>query len=371
MTDDTDPARHPPVSRRSLVEAFALIGAIAGAAAATFAFVAGWFSPGRLTADGIVATFEAVNGPHPGFRRNHAKGLCATGRFESTGEAGGLSRAAVLTQGPSRVEARFALAGGMPFQVDGPKAVRSLALRLLPADGAEEWRMGLIDIPVFNVTNAQGFRDALAASTPGADGKPDPEAMKAFLSMHPETVAALKIIGRRAISSGFANDTYNSINAFHFVARDGISTPVRWSLMPVQSFAAPMPGHGDGNPNYLFDDVAKAIGIHPLQWRLSVTVGQAGDRTDDPTLPWPLDRRTVQAGLLTIDTVRSEDDGACTAVLFDPLILPDGIAPSDDPILSARSSAYAKSFTLRAGETKPPSAVTVEAVRALKKVGQP
>jgi catalase len=44
-------------------------------------------------------------------------------------------------------------------------------------------------------------------------------------------------------------------------------------------------------------------------------------------------------------------------------VLPDGIAPSDDPILSARSAAYAQSFTRRAGEVKTPSAVTGAALQ--------
>jgi catalase len=46
--------------------------------------------------------------------------------------------------------------------------------------------------------------------------------------------------------------------------------------------------------------------------------------------------------------------------------LPSGIEPSDDPLLSARSAAYARSFTLRAGEEheKPPSAVTARDVQA-------
>jgi catalase len=57
--------------------------------------------------------------------------------------------------------------------------------------------------------------------------------------------------------------------------------------------------------------------------------------------------------------VVSENDGPCTNVNYDPLVLPDGIAPSNDPLLSARSAAYARSFTLRAGEAyeKQPSAV--------------
>jgi len=48
------------------------------------------------------------------------------------------------------------------------------------------------------------------------------------------------------------------------------------------------------------------------------------------------------------------------------MVLPAGIEPSDDPLLSARSAAYARSFTLRAGEKdeKPPSAVTPLGVHA-------
>jgi catalase len=44
-------------------------------------------------------------------------------------------------------------------------------------------------------------------------------------------------------------------------------------------------------------------------------------------------------------------------------VLPSGIEPSDDPLLSARSAG---SFTLRAEEEheKPPSAVTAQEVQA-------
>lgn len=91
-----------------------------------------------------------------------------------------------------------------------------------------------------------------------------------------------------------------------------------------------------------------------------MTVGQAQDPTADATLPWPPDRAQIDAGTLTLDAVSSEDGGPCTDINFDPLVLPAGIEPSDDPLLSARSAAYARSFTLRAAERgrKPPSAIT-------------
>jgi catalase len=39
-------------------------------------------------------------------------------------------------------------------------------------------------------------------------------------------------------------------------------------------------------------------------------------------------------------------------------VLPDGISGSDDPLLSARSAAYAESFRRREGEQKTPSQIS-------------
>jgi len=59
---------------------------------------------------------------------------------------------------------------------------------------------------------------------------------------------------------------------------------------------------------------------------------------------------------LTIDHVESEDTSPTRDINFDPLVLPNGIAASDDPLLSARSAAYSQSFIRREGEHKDPSA---------------
>jgi len=101
-----------------------------------------------------------------------------------------------------------------------------------------------------------------------------------------------------------------------------------------------------------------AIHAAPLQWHLVLTVGQPGDPTADATLPWPADRRQVDVGTLTIDQIESEDTSPTRDINFDPLVLPNGITASDDPLLSARSAAYSQSFTRREGERKYPSAVS-------------
>jgi catalase len=343
------------------------IGAVMLSAAGAFAYAGGWLSPVRLTQDRMMAAFQDANGAHAGFRRNHAKGVCVTGWFESSGQAAALSKAAVFKPGRVPVVGRFALAGGMPFQTDAAATVRSMALRFVP-QGGEEWRTGMNNIPVFPVNSARGFYEQLLAFTPAAaTGKPDPARTKAFLAAHPETVRALAVIKKRQVASGFANSTYNSLNAFRLVDEAGASVPVRWSTVPVQPVAADgAEPSATADKNYLFDDLIAQIAQHPRQWRLIMTIGQRDDPTNDATLPWPEGRRQIDAGTITIDQASSEDSGRCTAVNYDPLVLPSGIEPSDDPLLSARSAVYARSFTLRAEEAleKPPSAVTPEQVQA-------
>ena len=346
--------------RASLILRFATIGIVVAGIAGLFAYAGGWLTAHRLTPNSIIDTFEEVNGPHPGFRRNHAKGVCVSGYFDSNGQGVALSKAAVFRAGRVPVIGRFALAGGQPYAADLLQTVRSMALLFKLPDG-EEWRTGMNNIPVFPVKTAQAFHDQLLASAPDpATGKSDPAKMKAFLASYPETAKAISLIGNRQISSGFDNSTYNSLNAFRFINASGAVVPVRWSMVSAQPFE-PISTADPGKPdkNYLFDALIASIHSHPLQWRLVVTVGAPGDPTDDATIPWPPDRQQVEVGTLTIDHVESEDTSPARDINFDPLILPDGIAGSDDPLLSARSATYSQSFTRREGERKQPSAISV------------
>ena len=335
----------------------AILGALVFCVVGSFAYVGGWLSPGLLTPGRFADGFQEVFGVHPGFRRNHAKGLCVGGYFESNGQGARLSKASVFEPGRVAVTGRFSLAGGQPFAADGPAAVRGFGLRFEPRYGGQ-WRTAMVDIPVFAVGTPEGFYDQLLASKiDPATGKPDPAKMTAFLAAHPETVRAITIIKAKPFSSGFANATFNGLNVFRFTNAAGDTTPVRWSMVPVDAFAPEGPADAQ-DKNYLFDALIARIRRGPVQWHMIITIGQPGDPTDDATLPWPDIREHLDVGTLTLDSVAAEAPGNCRDINFDPLVLPDGIAPSDDPLLSARSAVYSQSFTRRAGETKEPSAVT-------------
>lgn len=72
----------------------------------------------------LIDAFEADTGRHPGFRRNHAKGVCISGHFESNGNGMALSRASVFEHGNVPVIGRMSAPGSDPSQEDADAPVR-------------------------------------------------------------------------------------------------------------------------------------------------------------------------------------------------------------------------------------------------------
>jgi catalase len=85
----------------------------------------------------------------------------------------------------------------------------------------------------------------------------------------------------------------------------------------------------------------------PVRWQMVLTIGVPGDNEDNPTLPWPDDRKAVSIGTLTISSATPQKGAECENINFDPLVMTDGIEPSTDPVLLFRSPAYAVSFSKR------------------------
>lgn len=340
------------LSSGQVVLRLGFIAIVVAGACAAFAYAGGWLDPHRLTPDRIVDNLEEHGKPYPGFRRNHAKGICVIGEFESSGAAQAVSSAMVFGKGRTPVVGRLALPGGNPYAPDSSVPIRSFALRFTTPDG-QQWRTGMNSMPVFVVSTVQGFYDQQVATLPDpATGKPDPAKVKAFFAAHPETQNFLDWVKTAKPSASFATETYYGLNAFEFVDSLGKQHPVRWRVVPVDAAEAPLaePSH---DQNYLDADLVQRLAQGPLRWRLLVTLGAPGDPTNDSTKPWPADRPEVDAGTIVIQRAVTQDTGECRDVNYDPTVLPPGIAISDDPLLPARSAAYAASYERRTSEGPP------------------
>ena len=323
----------------------AAIAAVVGPTALAFAYTAGWLSPGRLTPARLVDAFASPMPADLGHRRNHARGVCFTGTLESTGAGAALSRAAVFAPGSHPVVGRFNLGTPNPDAHDATVRVRGLSIQVLPPNGGE-WRSGMITAPFFAVSTPQAFHALLTAS-----GSKSPDAMPAFVAAHPE----FKPFGAWAKAApwtgSYAEERYNGLNAFRLTDAGGTTRAVRWSMLPEAAPVAVDPATLDaGGADILESEITRRIAAAPARWTLRITVADPADPTADPTKAWPADRRTVDVGTLVASAVQPERDGPCRDINYDPTVLPDGMATSDDPFPAARSAAYAVSFDRRTAE---------------------
>lgn len=303
----------------------------------------------------VVDALEAKFGAHPGLRRNHTKGFCFSGDFVGTAAARALSRSALFGASPSPVLGRFSLAGGNPAAADNQPANHGMALRItLP--GGQLQQMAMLDVPVFDVATPAGFLAKQVATTADpATGKPDPVKLAAFARDFPESrhlTAALA--GQNRIPDGYQRSDFNGLHTFFLVDAAGTQTAVRWQFVPhdgVQRLSVADAQARDAD--FLLPSLQQRLAQGPVQWTMRVTLANPDDPLLDPSAAWRGDHRSLDAGTLTLRAAQAQADGECAAVNFDPLVLADGIAASDDPVLHFRSPAYALSFGRRQSEAKP------------------
>lgn len=341
MPEPSSSSSHPPL--RSL----ALIAVIVASGAGAFAYTAGWLTPDRLTPTALVDALAPPDGPALGYRRNHAKGICFTGVFDSNGAGAAFSRAEVFTRGQYSALGRFNLGTADPHAPDATVRVRGMGLQLSTPDG-EVWRSAMIDPPFFPVATPDGFYELLEASH-----SKDPNAMKGFAARHPEFAPFVDWVKNAPWTASYADVPYNGLNAFIFEDRSGGEHAVRWSLRP-QAPAVPVTQEELTalSPNHLGQEIAERVAKAPQRWTMVLTIADPGDPTADPSKAWPAGRRSVDVGTLVVQQIEAERDGPCRDINFDPTVLPDGIRVSDDPFPAARSAAYARSYNLRASEVK-------------------
>jgi catalase len=304
----------------------------------------------EVTASQVVDALEGTYGVTPGQRRNHIKGTCAVGEFVGSKDAARYSHSALFSGKPVPVVARFSLAGGNPKLADTAKNPRGMALEFKLPHG-QLHNMSMLSTPVFGAATPQTFLDLTLAMRPDpATGKPDPEKMKAFKAAHPDNLAQAQYLGSHNPPVSFANSSYFGIHTFKFINKQNKTTLVRWQFLPQdgekQLSDEELKTFG---PNFLEQALISRAQQSPVRWDMVVSIGEAGDPEDNPTLAWPDTRKKIKVGTLIIKAAMPQKGAECGPVNFDPMVMADGIAPTNDPILQFRSPAYAVSFAKRLG----------------------
>lgn len=301
----------------------------------------------------IVDALNAINGSHPGMRAVHAKGVVCAGSFTPTPAAAKLSRAAHLQGDPVKTTVRFSNASGNPRTSDAnPIAGRGIGVKFHLPDG-EAVDMAAVPLPVFMVRNADDFLGFTRARLPDPEtGQPDPDKVMAFIGEHPETANAIQLgLPKLAPTTSFATSGYNGLHAFCLVDADGGEHWGRYSWNPVEGeqYLSDEQREAAGR-DYLQDEIRERLAREDGEaaFTLDFTLAAEGDSLTDPTQEWQGEHETVTLGTLTVTEVIDEPDSEGGGPLvFDPNNLTDGIEPSDDEVLAARSPAYSVSIERR------------------------
>lgn len=326
---------------------------IVASLALALAYLSGSLGKDRLTSSGVLDAVTS-DAPHPfpaGFRRAHGKGMCFQGTFEPSKQARMLSSAALFSDQSTPVLGRFSLGSGDPRVADNSTRSLSISLLLKEANGSE-WRMALLNDPFFPTATVEGLLAMGAAFAPDpATMEPSQERIESFYQSYPEARKYIDWTSKAPWGSSFAVTQFNSINTFVFINAQGERRFVRWALRPHTPFTTwPESERESAAADALFVEVRNRIEKEPVRWDLVVAVAAQEDPVNDPSQPWPENRESVVAGVISIKSVSEQADGACRDLNFDPTIVPEGIEISEDPVLRARSGVYAKSFNLRENE---------------------
>ena len=300
-----------------------------------------------------------------GTRPIHTIGIGVKGYFEPSEVASAYCIAEHFQSKRVPVSVRFSNGSGSPAQHDGWNDVRGMATRFhLQNGGATDLiAMTLGEFFVRNVDEFLGFTKS-AQQTPAKRESPlrkilDMLSLKPPLPNPPpgqsksgdagtldyanrHRFAQLGVFQAGMIGApvSYVRAVYHAVHTFIVEDPDGIRRPVRFSWKPVAGVQTTTDTTKAPVDNYLQAELRERLQKWPARMMLMMTIGEAGDVLEDPTVPWPARRVRVVMGTLTLTEVAKDQAADCEKLSFNPWRLVPGIEPSDDPTLKARRDAY-------------------------------
>jgi catalase len=295
----------------------------------------------------LVDSLNATYGVHPGLRAAHARGVLCAATFWPSAEASSLSRAPHLAGSTVRAHVRFSNGSGDPSVPDGSRDARGMAIKFYLSGGTTD--IVAVSLPSFFARTPEDllvFNEARRADP--STGQPDAAKVGAYLSDHPEAMAAVTAAVTHAIPSSYVTLPYHGLHAFGFVDASDLCRYGRYHLVPDAVEAALTEAEADARPpDFLSQELAARLSAGPAVFDLDVQLAGEGDPLDDCTAPWPDARETLRLGRLEVTGLAHDRESGGDVLVFDPTRVPDGIVLSNDPILLARSGAYSVSVARR------------------------
>ncbi len=277
------------------------------------------------------AAFEELFGVTKGKRRNHTKGFCIEGHFAPADPAILKYSMSPIFRGRSDFVGRVSHKGGKNKTPDNKYGLYGLAFELTTA-GGDAHIINMNTEHFFPVATPEAFTELLIAK---ATSK---EAVKAFAANNPELRAYKAYHGKLDKSlRPYEGATYNSINSFYLVNEKGERTAVRWSFVPSGNQELQL----EPKEDFLLENMKANLASGGVSWDMVITLANEDDAIDNPSVLWTGDHARITVARLTVKAAMTESDGQCDEINYDPLVLTDGVEPSEDPLLEARSLIYA------------------------------
>lgn len=315
--------------------------ALAGMAAMPFSARAEQKEQWEIVEEIVDLQTALAKGPNGAYRVNQAKGTMATGIFTPSPKATSLTKAAHVRGGDIPVLVRFSRRTGNPNISDIDPGSRPLGFSIrftLPKNTYTDIVGNSYN--GFAVSTPEQFLEFLKAVRTSGPETPKPTPLEQFLEKNPSAMRAAK--APKPAPTSFTKITYYGVNSFKFTNAKGVSRYGRYQIVPVAP--EPFPAAEEvakRSKDYLSEELGPRLSTEPAKFKLMVQLPEAGDVINDGATAWPDSRPQVELGTITLTQVVTDSRAEEAKIVFNPLALPDGIAPSEDPILLSRPEAYA------------------------------
>lgn len=294
----------------------------------------------------------------------HSVGISATGFFAPSPIARNFCAADHFCSDRSDVIVRFSNGSGAAAVRDGWSDVRGMAVRFHLRDGTDTDLISMT-LPEFFAPTPEAFLDFAEMAAPKPYKGQTPW-QKIFGLLHlilpmrdpypGETISpdagAIQFADENAFAQlgvlqaadigapvSYVREAYHAVHTFVVTGLDGTKRWVRFSWQPIAGVLKTDPTEPPVD-DYLRQELKDRLADEPARFSLMMMVGEVGDDFNDSARPWPPHRQRIMMGMLTLDAVPVDQDAACEKLSFNPGLLTEGIALSDDPVLKVRVDAY-------------------------------